>query len=417
MTRKSVLHICLLLFLTMVFSPVSALRYDDDGERYDLETEDNAGDDVVSDARSVDSLLAYAYKFRGRPYHLGANGPMSFDCSGFTSYVFAHFGYRLSRVSSSQTNHGVAVSKSNVRPGDLVFFKGRSTRSRRIGHVGIASKINPDGSFSFIHAATSQGVTESSINESYYAARYVTARRLIGPMMKNAEPTPDIDASFVDNSSSQQVEEQVVTRVVSAKKKHVVKNGETLSSIAKKYGCTISQLKKWNNLRSTRINKGQRLTVSVKTTEKVVVKTVPKTTAETASADTQSASSGKYAKELAELENTDEDGFHTVKKGETLYYLAMHYGCKVDDLKKWNDLKSPSITAGQKLRVAAEGKKEGKAEKPEASSDETPESIVVGKGETLYSISRKYGMSVVELMELNSLESSSIHYGDVLKLK
>lgn len=404
-----------MLLLAMMFSSVSASRYEEYDDNFGVETDENAGYDVVSDERSVDSLLAYAYKFRGRPYHLGSNGPMSFDCSGFTSYVFAHFGYRLQRVSSSQTNHGIPVSKHNVRPGDLVFFKGRSSRSRRIGHVGIASKLNPDGSFSFIHAATSQGVTESNINEPYYAARYVTARRLIGPMAKNADPTLAAEESFGgDGYQSQQAEEQTVTKVVSAKKKHTVKNGETLSSIAKKYGCTISQLKKWNNLRSTRINRGQRLTVSVKTTEKVVIKTAPRATAETASADTPSASSGKYAKELAELESSDEEGFHTVKKGETLYYLSLHYGCKVDDLKKWNDLKSPSISAGQKLRVAPQ---EGKAPKHEEEIVEMPDTIVVAKGETLYSISRRYGMSVADLMEINSLESSNIHFGDVLKLK
>ena len=48
---------------------------------------------------------------------------------------------------------------------------------------------------------------------------------------------------------------------------------------------------------------------------------------------------------------------------------------------------------------------------------EVPDTIVVAKGETLYSISRRYGMSVADLMEINSLESSNIHFGDVLKLK
>ncbi|MBQ2051200.1 MAG: LysM peptidoglycan-binding domain-containing protein, partial [Paludibacteraceae bacterium] len=84
------------------------------------------------------------------------------------------------------------------------------------------------------------------------------------------------------------------------------------------------------------------------------------------------------------------------------------------DLKKWNDLKSPSISAGQKLRVVPE---DGKASKHEEEIVEVPDTIVVAKGETLYSISRRYGMSVADLMEINSLESSNIHFGDVLKLK
>ena len=77
-------------------------------------------------------------------------------------------------------------------------------------------------------------------------------------------------------------------------------------------------------------------------------------------------------------------------------------------------MKSPSISAGQKLRVAPQ---EGKATKHEEEIVEVPDTIVVAKGETLYSISRRYGMSVADLMEINSLESSNIHFGDVLKLK
>ena len=81
-----------MLLLAMMFSSVSASRYEEYDDKTGTEADEDAGEDVVSDARSVDSLLAYAYKFRGRPYHLGSSGPMSFDCSGFTSYVFAHFG-------------------------------------------------------------------------------------------------------------------------------------------------------------------------------------------------------------------------------------------------------------------------------------------------------------------------------------
>ena len=82
-------------------------------------------------------------------------------------------------------------------------------------------------------------------------------------------------------------------------------------------------------------------------------------------------------------------------------------------MKKWNNLKSPSISARQKLRVASQDA----MSKDKDEAVEVPDTIVVAKGETLYSISRRYGMSVADLMEINSLESSNIHFGDVLKLK
>lgn len=71
---------------------------------------------------SSNSLVAYAYNFMGRPYQWGGNGPNSFDCSGFTSYVFAHFGISLPRTAASQQGVGTAVSRDNLQPGDLVFF-------------------------------------------------------------------------------------------------------------------------------------------------------------------------------------------------------------------------------------------------------------------------------------------------------
>lgn len=101
---------------------------------------------------SSDSVVAYASKFRGRPYVWGANGPNSFDCSGFTKYVYAHFGVGLPRVSRDQATAGQYVSRSNLQAGDLVFF-GRGT----IHHVGIYV-----GNNSYIHAPRTGDVVKIS---------------------------------------------------------------------------------------------------------------------------------------------------------------------------------------------------------------------------------------------------------------
>lgn len=120
-----------------------------------------------------EAIVAYAKNFLGYPYVYGNNGPNSFDCSGFVQYVYKHFGYSLSRSSKTQANDGVAVSKSNLQPGDIIIFK--NTAKTEIGHVGIYI-----GNNEFIHASNSKtGVIISSLSTSAYQQRYVTARRIL----------------------------------------------------------------------------------------------------------------------------------------------------------------------------------------------------------------------------------------------
>ncbi len=118
-------------------------------------------------------IVAYAKKYLGSKYVYGGSSPSTgFDCSGFTTYVFKHFGYSLSRSSSAQASNGTAVSKSNLQAGDIICFS-RSSSSSTVGHVGIYI-----GNGQFIHAANSRkGVIISNVSgDGYY---YVCARRII----------------------------------------------------------------------------------------------------------------------------------------------------------------------------------------------------------------------------------------------
>ncbi len=119
------------------------------------------------------SVVEYAKQYLGCKYVAGGSSPEGgFDCSGFTSYVYKHFGISLSRSSKGQINDGVAVEKSNLQPGDIVVFNNSSNSS--IGHVGIYI-----GGNSFIHAANpKEGVVITSLSSSYYQKRYVGARRV-----------------------------------------------------------------------------------------------------------------------------------------------------------------------------------------------------------------------------------------------
>jgi hypothetical protein len=136
--------------------------------------------DSLRAAATADSLIDYARLSLGKPYRYAGRGPASFDCSGFTSYVYAHFGYSLNHSSSGQMHQGRPVRKGikHLQRGDLVFFSGRRI-SQTPGHVGIVIGLDPGGkSFTFIHAART-GVIISHLYEPYYEARYLGARRLL----------------------------------------------------------------------------------------------------------------------------------------------------------------------------------------------------------------------------------------------
>lgn len=126
----------------------------------------------------LNDLLSEARSHIGKRYSRGSKGPKAFDCSGFSSYVYRQFGYNLSPSSRDQYHQGEKVDRSDLRKGDLVFFKGRSTKGG-VGHVGIVVDADEKGNFTFIHAATSKGIVISNSHEPYYAKRFIGSKRII----------------------------------------------------------------------------------------------------------------------------------------------------------------------------------------------------------------------------------------------
>ena len=118
------------------------------------------------------TVVATAKNYIGSKYVYGATGPTSFDCSGFTSYVYKLHGISLNRTAQAQYSNGTSVSRGNLQPGDLIMF-GSSASS--INHVAIYI-----GNGNIVHAANpSRGVTIDSINSGYYDKNYVGARRIM----------------------------------------------------------------------------------------------------------------------------------------------------------------------------------------------------------------------------------------------
>ncbi|MGH4123225.1 MAG: C40 family peptidase [Clostridium sp.] len=112
------------------------------------------------------TIVAYAKKLTGIPYKRGGTTTAGFDCSGFTMHVYNHFDITLPRTAKSQTAKGTAVSKSNLRIGDLVFF------GAAISHVGIYV-----GDGQFIHSP--KPGSSVKIADLKYMPNYNTARRVV----------------------------------------------------------------------------------------------------------------------------------------------------------------------------------------------------------------------------------------------
>ena len=131
----------------------------------------SSGSSSSSSTSLGQQIAAFGMQYVGYPYVYGGTSPSGFDCSGFVQYIYRQFGYSINRTATAQLANGYYVSYDSLMPGDLVFFGSGSSAS----HVGMYI-----GGGEFVHAANSRsGVKISSLSESWYAARYIGARRII----------------------------------------------------------------------------------------------------------------------------------------------------------------------------------------------------------------------------------------------
>ncbi|MFE4714609.1 C40 family peptidase [Paenibacillus sp. NPDC056722] len=127
---------------------------------------------IGTNSASADSKMdTVITKTLGTSYKTGGTSTAGFDCSGFTTYVYKSIGISLPRTSQSQYNAGTSISRSQMRPGDLVFF---NTLGNGVSHVGIFV-----GNGKFAQSSSSHGVIISSLSEKYWADRYIGAKRIM----------------------------------------------------------------------------------------------------------------------------------------------------------------------------------------------------------------------------------------------
>ncbi len=114
--------------------------------------------------------IHFAQQFIGIPYRYGGSNPSGFDCSGLVQYTYRNLGIRVPRTAAEQYRIARPVSRAELRPGDVIFFR---LHWHGVSHVGLYA-----GNGKFIHApSTGKHVTYSDLNDPYWSKRIVKVGR------------------------------------------------------------------------------------------------------------------------------------------------------------------------------------------------------------------------------------------------
>ncbi len=135
---------------------------------------------VEINVKNIDAneLMQFAETLKGTPYVYASTNPKTgFDCSGFITYVFNHFGIRVPRSSVDFTNAGKQIPVEAAKRGDIILFTGTNPAERHVGHMGLV--VSNSDTLQFIHASSGKamGVTVTPLN-NYYMGRFVKTIRV-----------------------------------------------------------------------------------------------------------------------------------------------------------------------------------------------------------------------------------------------
>lgn len=224
---------------------------------------------------------------------------------------------------------------------------------------------------------------------------------------------------------------------------YVVKRGDTLYSIASRYNVSVSEIIDINDLSSTVLNIGQQLRIPINSSGSDNTNYVSYTVK---SGDTLYSIASKYnvsVNEIRDINNLSSNNLsigqqlkipvlvsspsnkyetYVVKSGDTLYSIAKKYNVTVSELKELNNLGNNNLFIGQVLRIGINDNMgndvlEGASCYGEGYSEPKYLTYTVKRGDSLYVIGRRYGVSVDDLIKLNNLTSNNLSIGQVLKIK
>ena len=231
-----------------------------------------------------------------------------------------------------------------------------------------------------------------------------------------------------ENTEEALVETKTIMKNVSKTKFHKVKRGDNLSDIADKYNVAMSDLKKWNHLKSNKVQLGKSLKIitdeRIAVVQKVKKAKNPTEVIADAKSDLddekvvavldKSVSKKELIKKEAKTENTIAANEHIVKQGDNLTSIAKEHRVYVADLKKWNNLKDGNIQLGDKLKLSA-APKEIAFEEEKQTTETT--FYTVRKGDNISLIASNNKVTIADLKEWNNLDSNIVKVGAKLKIE
>ncbi|TVR81079.1 MAG: LysM peptidoglycan-binding domain-containing protein [Chitinophagaceae bacterium] len=211
-----------------------------------------------------------------------------------------------------------------------------------------------------------------------------------------SQPGPRIPQDETQSSATSDEQKETVYHVVAA--------GETLFAISRKYDVPVNELQALNRLDGASISPGDRLVISKKAES-------------AAEPQTQTQHQTQQSRPATETTTVTEKITHTVTAGETLFAISRKYNVSVENLNKWNNLSNNALSVGQRLVV---GHKEVTSERtatPTQTNQDTNKYHTVERGETLFSISRKYNVTVNQIRQWNNLQSDNLSVGKQIRIK
>ena len=291
------------------------------------------------------------------------------------------------------------INSTIIRTNDTTLKD--SDRINRINNIGIdkdtiiiSNRMNDNTSNEIIYALRNSDSLASDIADSLADNGYVVDKyyqlRLPSDTSKdyyyitrNTSPAETIIIEYGDIANIPLLGDSVGSAIYSYINRsniYIVKSGDSLYSIARKYNTTVDEIKRLNNLSSNVLNIGQVLKIP----------------------SSESNNTGS---------NTGTSNTYVVKSGDSLYSIARKYNTTVDEIKRLNNLSSNVLSIGQVLKIPSSSESSNTG-----SGTGTTNTYVVKSGDSLYSIARKYNTTVDEIKRLNNLSSNVLSIGQVLKI-
>ena len=174
--------------------------------------------------------------------------------------------------------------------------------------------------------------------------------------------------------------------------KYKVKRGDNLSEISEKFGVTVPQLKKWNNISGDNIAAGKTLKIYNSTT------------------------SSSYGDNTTK--NSSNVNYYKIKPGDSIGGIAEKYGVKVSDIRNWNNISGNKILAGSTLKIYSDANVNDITSETTRTTKnvKNTDTYTVKSGDSLYSIASKNNTTVAKLKSLNNLTSNKIQAGQKIRL-